>query len=189
MGLDAEGQLLPPGIGENEITKMRECLAKTREKIVVEVKAQRLADSHGVYGWRAVKGINIINFFLIMKSENENFVEYETHELAEDENDAALIREAVARAKKMARVSKVGHLKDKEFLEVAPPKVEAQIGPGFVQPAVQAWGPVFPQPQLNQNVQFQPIFKERITAFDKIKRSGQLGKTYPCVRYFLSFLG
>ena len=57
VGIDAEGQLLPPEIGENVITKMRECLAETREKIVVEVKAQRLADSHGVYGWKAVKGI------------------------------------------------------------------------------------------------------------------------------------
>ena len=109
--------------------------------------------------------------------------------MAEDEDDDARIREALARAKKMAKVSDVDRYRHKGFLEVVPLKVEAQIGPGFVQPAVQAWGPVFPQPQLNQNVQFQPIFKERITAFDKIKRSGQLGKTYPCVRYFLSFLG
>ena len=57
MGRDAEGQLLPPEIGENIITKMRECLAGTREKIVVEVKAQRLADLNGVYGWETVKGI------------------------------------------------------------------------------------------------------------------------------------
>ena len=102
--------------------------------------------------------------------------------MAEDEDDDALIREAVARAKKMAKVSNVGRYRHKEFLEVVPLKVEAQIGPGFVQPAVQAWGPVFPQPQLNQNVQFQPIFKKRITAFDKTKRRERRDKNYTCFR-------
>ena len=58
---NVDGQPLPPEIGANMITKMRECLAKTREKILVEVKAQRIADSHGVFGWEAVKGINKIN--------------------------------------------------------------------------------------------------------------------------------
>ena len=61
MRMNAEGQPLPPELGANMITKMRECLAKTRDKILVEVKAQRIADSHGVYGWDAVKGINKIN--------------------------------------------------------------------------------------------------------------------------------
>ena len=56
--MNAEGQPLPPELGADMITKMRECLAKTRDKIMVEVKAQRIADSHGVYGWDAVKGIN-----------------------------------------------------------------------------------------------------------------------------------
>ena len=62
--MNAEGQPLPPELGANMITKMRECLAKTRDKILVEVKAQRIADSHGVYGWDAVKGINKIKFIL-----------------------------------------------------------------------------------------------------------------------------
>ena len=64
--MDADGQRLPPEIGENLIIKMRECLAETREKIVVEVKAQRLADSKGVYGWDTVKGIKHSEFVLFI---------------------------------------------------------------------------------------------------------------------------
>ena len=66
MGVDVDGQPLPPVIGENQIIKMRECLAETRDKIVVEVKAQRLADSKGVYGWDTVKGIKHSEFVLFI---------------------------------------------------------------------------------------------------------------------------
>ena len=62
VGVDAEGQPLPPMIGEDIITQMRERLAETKGKIVVEVKAQRLADTHGVHGWKAVEG-NKYKFF------------------------------------------------------------------------------------------------------------------------------
>ena len=63
VGMDGEGQPLPAELDENLIIKMRECLAETRGKIVVEMKAQRLADAHGVYGWEMVKGNLIILFF------------------------------------------------------------------------------------------------------------------------------
>ena len=54
--MDAEGQPLPAVLGEGLITQMRDCLAGTKGKIVTEVKAQRLADTYGVHGWKAVKG-------------------------------------------------------------------------------------------------------------------------------------
>ena len=107
--------------------------------------------------------------------------------MADDENDDVRIREALARAKKIAKASNVNQYRRKEFLEVVPLKVESQIGTSFVHPTVQAWGPVFPQLQRAQNVQFQPIFKRKIAAFDRTKRSGQSGKIYPCVRYCLNF--
>ena len=56
MGLDLDGQPLPPVIGEDVITQMRDCLELTKGKIVTEVKAQKLADSMGSLGWKAVKG-------------------------------------------------------------------------------------------------------------------------------------
>ena len=56
VGVNDEGQPLPQEIDGDLITKMRECLAVTRRKILVEVKAQRLADSHGIFGWEVVKG-------------------------------------------------------------------------------------------------------------------------------------
>ena len=56
MGLDQLGQPLPPMIGEDVIAQMRECLEGQKGKIVTEVKAQKLADSFGVLGWKAVKG-------------------------------------------------------------------------------------------------------------------------------------
>ena len=56
VGVNNEGQPLPQEIDGDLITKMRECLAVTRRKILVEVKAQRLADSHGIFGWEVVKG-------------------------------------------------------------------------------------------------------------------------------------
>ena len=56
VGVKIEGQPLPQEINGDLITKMRECLAVTRRKILVEVKAQRLADSHGIFGWEVVKG-------------------------------------------------------------------------------------------------------------------------------------
>ena len=56
MGLDQDGQPLPPVIGEDVIAQMRECIDGAKGKIVTEVKAQKLADSFGVLGWKAVKG-------------------------------------------------------------------------------------------------------------------------------------
>ena len=100
--------------------------------------------------------------------------------MAEDEEDATLIREAVAWARKVAKVSNEGRYMRREFLEVAPLKFGAQNGPGFVQPTIQVWGPVFPQPQLNQNVQFQPIFKRRSPSF--VKEPTRRDKTYLCRR-------
>ena len=54
--MDADGQPLPPMIGEDVIAQMRECLEGAKGKIATEVKAQKLADTHGVLGWKAVKG-------------------------------------------------------------------------------------------------------------------------------------
>ena len=56
MGLDTNGQPLPPMIGEVIIAQMRECLDVAKGKILAEVKAQKLADSFGAIGWKAVKG-------------------------------------------------------------------------------------------------------------------------------------
>ena len=56
MGLDQLGQPLPPMIGEDVIAQMRECLEGHKGKILAEVKAQKLADSFGAVGWKAVKG-------------------------------------------------------------------------------------------------------------------------------------
>ena len=56
LGLDPLGQPLPPMIGEDVIAQMRECLEGQKGKIVAEVKAQKLADSFGAVGWKAVKG-------------------------------------------------------------------------------------------------------------------------------------
>ena len=56
VGLDLNGQPLPPVIGEDVIAQMRECLEGQKGKIVTEVKAQKLADSFGAVGWKAVKG-------------------------------------------------------------------------------------------------------------------------------------
>ena len=56
MGLDLDGQPLPPVIGEDVIAQMRECLDVAKGKIVTEVKSQKLADSFGAIGWKAVKG-------------------------------------------------------------------------------------------------------------------------------------
>ena len=64
MGLDLDGQPLPPVIGEDVIAQMRECLDVAKGKIVTEVKAQKLADSFGVIGWKAVKG-NSSKFLVI----------------------------------------------------------------------------------------------------------------------------
>ena len=54
--MDAEGEPLPPTIGEGIITQMRDCLAESKAKVMAEVKAQRLADTYGAHGWKAVKG-------------------------------------------------------------------------------------------------------------------------------------
>ena len=43
-------------IGEVIIAQMRECLDVAKGKILAEVKAQKLADSFGAIGWKAVKG-------------------------------------------------------------------------------------------------------------------------------------
>ena len=63
-GQDAQGQPLAPAIDENGIAQMRECAAQARTKIMAEVKAQRLADTYGAHGWRAVKGkLNCQKFY------------------------------------------------------------------------------------------------------------------------------
>ena len=64
MGLDGDGQPLPPVIGEDVIAQMRECIAGAKGKIMTEVKAQRLADTYGAHGWRAVKGNKFLYFSL-----------------------------------------------------------------------------------------------------------------------------
>ena len=50
-------------IGEDVIAQMRECLEGQKGKIVAEVKAQKLADSFGAVGWKAVKG----NYLLLKR--------------------------------------------------------------------------------------------------------------------------
>ena len=64
VGLDQDGQPLPPVIGEDVITQMRDCIELTKGKILTEVKAQKLADSMGSLGWRAVKGKLLKNLIL-----------------------------------------------------------------------------------------------------------------------------
>ena len=63
-GVDQDGQPLPPMIGGDVITQMRDCIELTKGKILAEVKSQKLADSMGALGWRAVKGkILKVSFF------------------------------------------------------------------------------------------------------------------------------
>ena len=143
VGVNDEGQPLPQEIDGDLITKMRECLAVTRRKILVEVKAQRLADSHGIFGWEVVK-------------------EYEAPELAEDEEDAKLIKEALARAKKVKKVSNRGNNAHKENLRGFN-FAESEI----VQPVLQPWVPAVQQPQLFQNEKFSPFFKKKETLVSK----------------------
>ena len=55
-GID-EGDPLEIRIDEQTIGKLREVTTWALNSIKVEMKAQRLADAHGAYGWRTVKGI------------------------------------------------------------------------------------------------------------------------------------
>ena len=79
----------------------------------------------------------------------------------------------MARAKKRAKASKVGNHKNKEFWEVAPSRIEAQVGPVFVQNVVKVWNPVFPQPQLDESEFCKPMASKKIVGYTARRQERQ----------------